>query len=53
MIGFTPRQVNAMSMWEWSAACEGYVAAHETDEDRRAAPMSDEEFAAAEAMLDS
>jgi hypothetical protein len=52
-MGFTPQQVNAMSMWEWAACAEGYVAAHETDEDRRAAPMSDDEFAAAEAMLES
>ncbi len=27
-MGFTPQQVNDMSMWQWFAALNGYIAAH-------------------------
>lgn len=28
MLGFSPQQVDAMSMWQFMAAVEGYAAAH-------------------------
>ncbi len=31
-MGFTPQEVNAMSMWQFNAALEGYVAANTAGE---------------------
>lgn len=28
VIGFTPQEIDRMSLWQWSAAINGYVAAH-------------------------
>lgn len=51
-MGFTPVQVNELSPWQWAAAVEGYIAANASDEDRKSVLMSDEDFAAAEKMLE-
>lgn len=32
MIGFTPQQVNEMSVWQFMAAVDGYVEANSTDD---------------------
>ncbi|MET3601811.1 hypothetical protein [Martelella mangrovi] len=32
VMGFTPQQVNEMSMWQFNAALEGYVEANSADE---------------------
>lgn len=32
MIGYTPRQVNEMSVWQYMAAVDGYAAAHDPDD---------------------
>lgn len=45
-MGFTPQQVNAMSMWQFTAALNGYIEAN-TPEDKQ--KMSTEE---AEDLLD-
>lgn len=34
MIGFTPQQVNEMSVWQFVAAVDGYVEANTPDDDR-------------------
>lgn len=52
-MGFTPQQVNAMSPWEWAAAAEGYIEANTDPKDKGGVLLSDEEFAAAERMLES
>lgn len=44
MIGFTPAEVNEMSLWELNACCEGYRKAHSPDEPP--APPTPEAFAA-------
>jgi len=31
-MGFTPQQVNQMSMWQWMAAAEGFIAANSPEE---------------------
>ncbi len=31
-MGFTPQQINKMSMFQFLAAAEGYASAHETEE---------------------
>lgn len=31
-MGFTPQQVNDMSMWQFMAAVDGYIKANSTDE---------------------
>ncbi len=32
VMGFTPQQVNDMSMWQFNAALEGYVEANSADD---------------------
>ncbi|WP_313760167.1 hypothetical protein [Rhizobium sp.] len=39
MLGFTPQQVNVMSMWQFMAAVEGYVKANSGEDTK----MSDRE----------
>lgn len=39
-MGFTPQQVGAMSLWQFHAAVNGYVAAH-TPKDKQS--LSDDE----------
>ena len=51
-MGFTPVQVNELSPWQWAASVEGYIAANASEEDRKSVLMSEEEFAAAEKMLE-
>lgn len=31
-MGFTPNQINEMSLWQFLAAVEGYAKAHSSDE---------------------
>lgn len=42
MIGWTPQQVDEMSLWQFRAAAEGYREAHAPDGAARG--LSDEEF---------
>jgi hypothetical protein len=51
-MGFTPQQVNAMSMWQWAAVYDGYLEAHASPEDRGSMMMSDDEFDTAAKMLE-
>jgi hypothetical protein len=51
-MGFTPRQVNELSPWQWAAAAEGYAEAHRSPDDKAAIGLSDEEFEIASKMLD-
>ena len=44
MIGFTPAEVDAMTLWEFNACCEGYRRAHSPEEPP--APPTPEEYAA-------
>lgn len=32
VVGFTPQQVNAMSLFQYQAAIDGYVEAHSSDD---------------------
>lgn len=41
-MGFTPRQVDEMTLWEFTACAEGYNAAHSPTEQTRT-PPSDED----------
>lgn len=43
-MGFTPQQVDAMSLWQFTACADGYAAAHGTKESVQ--PPTDEEFLA-------
>lgn len=40
-MGFTPAQVNAMSLWEFEACVDGYAAAHGGKNQR---PITDAEY---------
>lgn len=42
-MGFCPRQVDAMTLWEFMACVDGWKAANQTDE--QAAPAMDDETA--------
>lgn len=53
VMGFTPRQVNELSPWQWAAAAEGYAEAHRSPDDKAAIGLSDEEFEIASKMLDT
>ncbi|QFT69603.1 hypothetical protein FIU93_22650 [Labrenzia sp. THAF35] len=39
-MGFTPQQVNQMSMWQYMAALDGYIRANSPDDQSR---LSDKE----------
>lgn len=41
-MGFTPRQVDEMSLWEFAACAEGYRRAHSAEEERLPPPTADE-----------
>ena len=43
-MGFTPQQVNAMSMWQFLAAVDGYVRA-QGGEDKMSSKEADDLFA--------
>jgi hypothetical protein len=43
VIGFTPAQVDGMSLWEFSACVEGWRRAH-SDEEEMPDPPSNEKF---------
>lgn len=45
MIGFTPEQVDRMSLWEFTACVEGYRAAH-APSDELPPPPTKEQFEA-------
>lgn len=51
VMGFSPREVDAMSLWQFFAAADGFIAAN-TPKGKGAA-MSDDEFEAAAAALDA
>ncbi len=38
-MGFTPQQINDMSIWQYASALEGYIAANSTED----AGLSDKE----------
>ncbi|WP_300535993.1 hypothetical protein [uncultured Mameliella sp.] len=40
MMGFTPEQVDRMSLWAFSACIEGYAAAHGSEKQAEGEPMS-------------
>jgi len=42
-LGYTPRQVDEMTLWEFDACVEGYAAAHKSGEDAPP-PMDDSEL---------
>lgn len=42
MIGYTPQQVNQMSMWQFMVAVEGYVKAHTSDDGKLSADEVDD-----------
>jgi hypothetical protein len=39
-MGFAPSQVDVMSLWEFAACVDGYVAAHGGKQQSEGAPMS-------------
>lgn len=41
-MGFTPRQVDEMTLWEWIACVDGYAEAHGIKKKRR--EITDEEY---------
>lgn len=41
-MGFTPRQVDEMSLWEFAACTEGYRRAHSTEEEKPVPPTAEE-----------
>lgn len=47
MIGFTPRDVDEMTLWEFTACIAGYAKAHGVKDSR---PISDAEYDALEAL---
>ncbi len=51
-MGFSPREVYAMSLWEFTACCDGYAAAHGGGESAGAG-LSDSEFDELSALLDA
>lgn len=44
MIGFSPQQINEMSMWQFMAAVDGYVQAN-TPDDGALSPKEKDELA--------
>ena len=44
VLGFTPRDIDAMSPWEFTACVDGYVTANKREDDAPP-PMSGEEAA--------
>ena len=42
VMGFSPREVGDMSLWEFTACTEGWVAAH-SPEEQKASSLSEEE----------
>lgn len=42
MIGFTPAQVDGMSLWEFSACVEGWRRANSTEEEKLPPPTAEE-----------
>lgn len=45
IMGFTPQQVNEMSIWQYVTAWEGYVKHHSGDEEKMSSKESEELFA--------
>lgn len=52
-MGFTPQQVNAMSLWQWAAAYEGYYEANADPKDKGSVLLTDAEFATASHAYDT
>jgi hypothetical protein len=42
-MGFTPQQVDQMSIWQFASALEGWLKANTTDEDGGKAGMGDQQ----------
>lgn len=38
MMGFTPAQVDGMSLWEFAVCCEGFRRANSTEEEKLSPP---------------
>lgn len=45
-MGFTPQQVGAMSVWQYMAALEGYIAANTHEDERGLSKKEEDELAA-------
>lgn len=45
-MGFSPRDVDAMTLWEFACCAEGFRKSHSTDKEQ-APPMSADDLAAA------
>ncbi len=43
-MGFTPQQINAMSMWQYFAALNGYIAANSSAESKKMTTEQAEEL---------
>lgn len=44
-MGFSPREIDAMSIWQFQAAVDGYRAAHEPDGDKGLSDTEADELA--------
>lgn len=42
VVGYTPQQVNEMSMWQFMAAVDGYIKANTPDDGKMTEPEVDE-----------
>lgn len=44
-MGFSPQQVGAMSVWQYMAALDGYIAANSVDDDKGLSSKEEDELA--------
>ncbi|UGX87124.1 hypothetical protein [Phyllobacterium meliloti] len=44
MMGFTPQEVNAMSIWQFMAALDGYEKANSSGEDKKLTEQEKDEL---------
>lgn len=44
MIGYTPTQINDMSIWQYMSAVEGYAKAHNPDSAKELSPSEEAEL---------
>lgn len=45
-MGFTPREVGQMSVWQYMAALDGYIAANSTEDDKGLTKAEEDDLAA-------
>ena len=43
-MGFSPREVRKMSLWQFMAALDGYIAANSPDADKRLTAQEEDEL---------